>query len=401
MAKKLKTLVQFNTDYYKYPNTVPHGYRVNYPIEKKLTMSEQKDRDLQLKAIIKRTLSEFHTIVKDGFIDTSDTEKLLMHQKQHGIFAEKFFYQSIRPRITRKFAELALKVEAFQEIYSKAIGYTFKLHNNWDAIDRIMEHIFQQTLLELDTNSEFCQQLLEWFNIFKVPRNCTLCGNLFRVIDIPYWIYFGANGFKDCCFQCQIVETPREKELSALLPDFINACGFVPTSSANPINFSFTSRLSNEQWAKAILGYAKIGTIEHVKKKFGSWFEALVQTRTLPNGVQITGRGIRCLAQDGHVCHSLDEQRIDDWLFSHSIPHEREPSYPIHTELNPLGRKLADWKVYDAFIEYFGLIGDSAYEKRMNEKIMLAQNCGIELIELYPSDIQRIDEVLEERLNHN
>jgi len=76
-----------------------------------------------------------------------------------------------------------------------------------------------------------------------------------------------------------------------------------------------------------------MGGIEHVKKKFGSWFKALAETGALPDGVLTTARGMRCLAQDGHMCHSLDEQRIDDWLSVHHLAHEREPIYPHHTSL--------------------------------------------------------------------
>ncbi len=133
-----------------------------------------------------------------------------------------------------------------------------------------------------------------------------------------------------------------------------------------------------------------------MKRKFGSWFKALAETGILPDGVLITARGIRCLAQDGHVCHSLAEQQIDDWLFAQGLPHEREPSYPAHSTLNPTGRRRADWKVQNTFIEYFGLIGDSKYEEKMEEKIFLARYCNIDLITIYPSDIENLDQ----RLGH-
>ena len=237
-----------------------------------------------------------------------------------------------------------------------------------------------------------------WFVKFKKTKYCIFCGNSFKLIDLPYWVYWGSNGIKNCCFQCEL-ETPKKKELIKLLPIFINSCGFIPRADASPINYSFTSRLSSDQWVKAISAYIKIGGIEHVKKKFKSWFKALVDSGVLSDGVLLSGRGIRCFSQDGHMCHSLDEQHIDNWFFSKGIVHEREPYYPTHKTLNPKGRRRADWKVGETFIEYFGLIGDSKYDKKVDEKISLAEKIGIDLITIYPQDIGHIEQKLGRLLN--
>lgn len=379
MVRKAKTLVNFNAKYYQDANAVPSGYSARYLANR-------------------QSLPQFYKMVNSSFIDASDVNLLRTLQEKHGIFAEKFFHQNIRARVTRKYAELGIPLDEYQKMLSGTVGYELYLYNKWDAIYHIIGSIFEQLCLGLKADPHHSRILDEWFTLFSKPRTCVLCGHIFRVVDIPYWVYWGANGFKECCFQCQIVESPTKKELIELIPEFIKSCGFIPNSSANPINFSFTSRLSYEQWAKVISNYAKIGTVEHVKKKFGTWFQALVQTNTLPEGVQATARGVRCLAKDGHICHSLDEQRIDDWLFFHHIPHDREPYYPVHSTLNSTARRRADWKVEDRFIEYFGLIGDTAYEKKMDEKIMLAHIFGIELIEIYPSDIERLEQILCEKL---
>jgi len=138
-----------------------------------------------------------------------------------------------------------------------------------------------------------------------------------------------------------------------------------------------------------------MGGVAHVARKFGSWFTALARTGALPEGVLRTARGIRCLARDGHICHSLDEQRIDDWLHSHGLVHDREPVYPNHPDLNPSGKRRADWQVNQTVIEYFGLVGDPEYERKMDEKIMLAQQLGIPMIAVYPSDLEQLDKKLE------
>ena len=198
----------------------------------------------------------------------------------------------------------------------------------------------------------------QWFERSRRPRHCSLCSGTFRVTDFPDWIYFGSNGCVTCCFQCPILELPRKSDLPYLIRDFVESCGFIPTSASSPINHAFTSRIPSDHWSEVIGRYAKMGGIDYVKNKYGSWFKALAESHALPDGVLATPRGIRCMAQDGHTCHSLDEQRIDDWLTSHGLAHDREPLYPPHPILNRQGRRRADWQVQDTVIEYFGLIRD-------------------------------------------
>ncbi len=377
MSRKVRPLVQFDTSYYR-SRTLYHG----------------------IWAIDLNWLhTEFHKMVNEAFADPSDTETFHLLVTAHGVFTEKFFHKAVRERVIGQFAKIQIDLGEFQELLSSASssvrGYEHEwpLYNKWDAIYRIIDHIFRQTAHRAFNDSQTQNRVTSWVEEFKIPRLCALCGGEFRVIDLPEWVYFGSNGFQQCCFQCP-VETPRKRELAKLIPSFVEACGFVPSSSAGPINHAFTSRLSTDRWSKTLLAYVKMGGIDHVNGKFGSWFEALAETGALPAGVLATARGVRCLAGDGHVCHSLDEQRIDNWLMAQGLPHEREPRYPTHPSLNPTGRRCADWRVQDTFIEYFGLIGDPCYEKKMGEKILLARHCGIDLITIHPSDLESLDQRL-------
>lgn len=394
MPKKHKPLLQFNAAYYKYPTSVSRGYWGKYLVKDELSNIDHERRKQWLVAIAERSSSQFHKVVTQNFADSSDKELLASILKMHGIFAERFFHRSIRERIVKRFAEANINLREFQSLLTEVWGHKVDIHHQSDAIYHTTDHIFEQTFFQIIKYAQVHRLLNVWFKEFKTPHTCVLCNNRFRVIDLPDWIYFGSNGFQYCCFQCQILETPRKNELNRLLPTFVEACGFIPNSDANPINYSFTSRLKSDQWTKVILACAKMGGIEHVKKKFGSWFKALAETGALPDGVLATARGIRCLAQDGHTCHSLDEQRIDNWLTANGLDHEREPYYPTHPSLNPKGRRRADWKVGETFIEYFGLIGDPNYEKKMDEKIMLALFSGTDLVAIYPADIENLDQKL-------
>lgn len=384
MPRKTRPLVSFDTSYYR-SRTLSHGV---WAID------------------LNWLHTEFHKMVNEAFADPSDGATFHSLVAAHGVFTEKFFHKAIRERVIDQFAKIQIDLHEFQELLSSASssvrGYEHKWHlySKWDAIDRIIDHIFRQTAHRAFSNSPTHNRVTTWVEEFKMPRLCALCGREFKVIDLPEWVYFGSNGFQGCCFQCP-VETPRKSELTKLIPSFVESCGFVPASSAGPISHAFTSRLSTDRWPKALLAYVKMGGIDHVNRKLGSWFEALAETGALPDGVLATARGIRCVTRDGHVCHSLDEQRIDNWLMAHGLPHEREPRYPPHQTLNPTGRRRADWRVQDSFVEYFGLIGDPSYEKKMSEKVLLARYCEIDLITIHPSDLESLDQRLRCLLSHD
>lgn len=123
---------------------------------------------------------------------------------------------------------------------------------------------------------------------------------------------------------------------------------------------------------------------ESVKKEYGSWLAALIALGVLPDGSHKGVFGIRTLAQDGHVCNSLAEKTIDDWLAENGFEHSKEPRYP-----DSLMR--ADFEVGGVLIEYFGLIGKPEYDKKVKLKRALAKKHGIRLVEVHPKDMESWD----------
>jgi hypothetical protein len=121
-------------------------------------------------------------------------------------------------------------------------------------------------------------------------------------------------------------------------------------------------------------------TVRRVKELFGSWLKALVEAGILEDGTRQTSRGTHCLAKDGHVCLSLGEKTIDDFLHNHGIGHEKEPHYPE-------GNFRGDFLVDSVFIEYFGLKGNPDYDVKIRLKQRLCKKHGIKLVAIYPSDL--------------
>ncbi len=117
-----------------------------------------------------------------------------------------------------------------------------------------------------------------------------------------------------------------------------------------------------------------------VKEIFGSWLHALIEAGVLEDGTRRTSRGTQCLAKDGHICMSIGEKTIDDFLHIHGISHDKEPKYP---ESN----YRADFQVGNVFIEYFGLAGDPDYDKKIAIKQEICKKHKIKLVALYAADL--------------
>ena len=189
-------------------------------------------------------------------------------------------------------------------------------------------------------------------------------------------------------------EFPASKShMRNTLSALVELMGFVPPQGFRSIDT--LRRVERGRRPKVVLHLWRMRSIEEYKHKFGSWLEALIAAGVLTDDCYPTGRGTRCLARDGHECRSLEERQIDDWLFDAGISHTPEPLYPYHPELNPGERRHADWKVSGVFIEYWGLVGDKEYDKRMRTKRKLAREAGIALIEIYPSDLRDLSQKLD------
>ena len=153
--------------------------------------------------------------------------------------------------------------------------------------------------------------------------------------------------------------------------------------------FQFTTKYTNEDLLHKIrLFYEKHGRIPLKKEfnalriyreRFGSWNTAIKRAGFDTNPVLFAKRHV---ARDGHICDSLTEKIIDDWLSEHAIPHKRNARYGS-AKLN------ADFLLRDnVIVEFFGLAGvQSKYDKIIEKKRMLAMRLGMRLLEIYPDDI--------------
>jgi len=154
----------------------------------------------------------------------------------------------------------------------------------------------------------------------------------------------------------------------------------IPTQDFSNLFYLFNDEESILNLFKIFL---KLRTPEGYKKDFGSFFAALVASGILPEGSRKLTIGTMVLAEDGHLCLSIAEKEVDDFLFKHQIQHDKEVHYPN-------SKMRTDWEIYKndhrIFIEYFGLMNNPDYAKKTQYEIKLAKENSIELIELYPED---------------
>ncbi len=109
------------------------------------------------------------------------------------------------------------------------------------------------------------------------------------------------------------------------------------------------------------------------------------------------GRGKKSISRCGHLCFSMGEREICEFLFQRGIEHSREPEYHSlvpAVSVSEFGFMRGDFLVGDVVIEYSGLSGDAVYDAKMLRKMELCQKYGISLIVVQPADLKRLDGVL-------
>lgn len=331
------------------------------------------------------------------FNKESDLELINNLIDKHGIFFEKFLAKNFRHRLNNYFKDeedLNYLIESCRKYYDKN-----EKRNR--LVDKVKQDFLKVSLIRLK-NDEFHKKLE--VSVYEKSKNktCAICNNSYKPIKLPDWVHYGANGNDNICFECPTAKYQNKRELKVLIRKLIEILNFIPNADFNPINHNFSSRVDKNNWIDVCRIIFQIGikgndalTSDSIfKKKFGSWFKALVDSKVLPDGLLETGRGIRCIAKSGNECNSLDEMFIDNWLFEKNIISIKEPFYPKHKLYNKSGRRRADWKVGDYFIEYFGLKGEENYDKKTKEKLLLANNLNLKLISIFPSDLNNISDKL-------
>lgn len=279
----------------------------------------------------------------------------------------------------------------------------------WQAeITSSIEKIISKEILEDYQNKDpLCKQYA-WYNIimnFAIARakrlnyiskikkpqikECKLCNQTFIESSLPFPMLkkIGINNL-DYCKDCLIniiyqntgYENISKNDIIKYIQELVFIIKIIPPQNYSE-NGELTTLTSDELYKVLKLMKDSKPNIHTVKALFdNSWLKALIEAGVLDNNTRKTSRGTHTIAKDGHVCLSLGEKTIDDFLYSHNIKHEKEPHYPE-------GNYRADFLIDNVFVEYFGLKGNPEYDKKIKLKQKLCKKHNIKLISIYPNDI--------------
>ncbi|CAN5477069.1 hypothetical protein BH09SUM1_BH09SUM1_09960 [soil metagenome] len=225
-------------------------------------------------------------------------------------------------------------------------------------------------------------------NIRKpLKKDCVLCGARFNERNLPFSLVrrIGMDQLDFCvkCFSAGVWDDGDKVASAERICEYLRKLASiiqrVPSQGFGEGMDDLLELPRDEKAALLLLLRDKPATTR-VKEVFGSWLQALIAANVLENGTRKMTRGIQCISRDGHICFSLGEKTIDDLLYFHGVPHDREPRYPE-------GNYRGDFKIAEVFVEYFGLAGNPDYDLRTTEKIRLCEKHGIQLIAIFPEDI--------------
>ena len=269
----------------------------------------------------------------------------------------------------------------------------------WEISEAIISHTPEETIaffMSTNLNNKLMYfaitraQNLGLTNLIREPKwkVCPLCHNEFVENSLPQplikrlgidQIDFCSPCLRDTVLQNTGSQTKSKEEVLAYLRNLVRVLQRIPHQGYGEGMNDFKGLSYQERLDFLQILQLKPST-KHVKKLFGTWLQALIDAGILEDDVRRTSRGIQCIAKDGHVCLSIGEKTIDDFLNANEIAHEKESYYPE-------GKYRMDFDVNGVFIEYFGLTGNSDYDKKTKEKQRLCKKYGIELISLFPNDL--------------
>jgi hypothetical protein len=236
---------------------------------------------------------------------------------------------------------------------------------------------------------------------------CNGCGHEFREYSIGWYTSQHVNGniqFCQFCYDGIIWHEYRSTNIkmamqsdSAMLDNLnklYKSLERIPTLEfMKNVPLRLPSRPTQKQISIGIT-LLEMPSPELYVERFGSWLRSLELAGVLEGGYRKTSRGIQVIAKDGHICLSLGEKVVDDWLSARGVLHEKEPKYPFHPEFNPRKFLRADWKVKDTLVEYAGMMKDYEYSLKMKKKKSLADEANIDVIILTEEDLDDLENKL-------
>ncbi len=276
----------------------------------------------------------------------------------------------------------------------------------WSIADILVKNTSEEKINKWKESDPLCKDYA-WYNVLmyfavlrakkkgflneiKIPnwKICHLCNQRFLENSLPYPLIqkIGINNINYCspCLSDSLLkggnDRMKKRDIIKYIKDLVELIEKVPSQSYVQEIASEIKNFNTEMTFKILTLLKQKPSMERVKSIFKSWLKALIDAEILEDNTRKTSRGIQCIAKDGHICLSLGEKTIDDILYNYNISHSKEPPYPE-------GNYRGDFKINDIIVEYFGLVGNPDYDKKIEIKRNIAKRHSINLIEIFPEDL--------------
>ena len=344
-----KQLIEF--DYYCGENSYPYYYRV----------FAQEFIHLQESFFINHYTNSKSKRIRDYFRS---------HQKE--IFNPKF---SKYPRSWKTvFTELPPKQEEIQQKYRDTL-IKFLSDRLW--------RLFLQGKIKFINRKRYCKVSEKEFNDNVFSKHISYNQDGIKEWELlNYHIDISPEQFD--CFK-KYTNEPEVKKSIPQLRELLDFLGFIPQKDESV--FQILTKVPREKFYDFIRISKDVFYPAIYDTVYGDWLKAVIETGFLGEEGILKGKfGYKVVAKDGHICNSISERVIDDWLYENNIKHKKEPPYPKAVRKHLNSNVRADWRVNDIYIEFFGLQSEENYAEKTFKKIASCKKYKVRLIGLFPGD---------------
>jgi len=244
------------------------------------------------------------------------------------------------------------------------------------------EH-FEETECVLCLDSFLPQSLYEWPGLIP-PMYCGVC------------LEMGLSASNDFFRRMDFTDVERRAHYVMGVQLYSEYFGFIPAAGNQKrkvMSELFRSGIDVEELTFAMKVSSLLPWKDSVSQLFGSWAHLLEEAGLLTQSQRGRG-GHRSIASDGHLCLSMGERAICEFLTKNGISHEREPMYPFDEVFNPNGSLRGDFLIGDLVIEFAGMMSNPDYAERMKSKEKFAKSRKIPWLKLETSSLTDLNEML-------
>lgn len=125
------------------------------------------------------------------------------------------------------------------------------------------------------------------------------------------------------------------------------------------------------------------------RRYFGGYKKACEMIGLYQNRSHFGNPVQKIISKNGEQCLSHVELLITNFLIDNNISYEKEKRYSDLSEDPKFNTKRMDWYIHskNLVVEYFGMMGNKKYEKKVKDKLQLCKKNKLNLLPIYEKDL--------------